>query len=85
MALLSSERSSGGGPSGLVTLKYLKTAHEFFPDQEPIEVKLFEAKPNLGGTFKYRVYEDAEASSDNSNYPTLRIFKVANWLAAHLL
>jgi dimethylaniline monooxygenase (N-oxide forming) len=53
----------GGGPSGLVTLKYLKTAHQFFPGMEPIEAKLFEAKSHIGGTFKYRAYEDAEAGS----------------------
>jgi dimethylaniline monooxygenase (N-oxide forming) len=49
----------GGGPSGLVTLKYLLTAHEFLP-VEPIEVRLFESKDEIGGTFRYRVYEDAE-------------------------
>ena len=53
----------GGGPSGLVTLKYLTTAHEFFPDLEPIETKLFEAENSIGGTFKYRAYEDAEVHS----------------------
>jgi dimethylaniline monooxygenase (N-oxide forming) len=54
----------GGGPSGLVTLKYLTTAHEFFPDLEPIEAKLFEAQDSIGGTFKYRAYEDAEVCSN---------------------
>jgi dimethylaniline monooxygenase (N-oxide forming) len=49
----------GGGPSGLVVLKYLTTAHEYF-DIEPIEAVLFERENALGGTFKYRVYEDAE-------------------------
>jgi len=49
----------GGGPSGLVTLKYLLTAHEFHPI-EPIEARLFEAKETITGTFRYRVYEDAE-------------------------
>ena len=51
----------GGGPSGLVTLKYLLTAHEFLPVQ-PIEARLFESKDQIGGTFRYRVYEDAEVS-----------------------
>lgn len=51
----------GAGPSGLVTLKYLTTAHHYFPI-EPIEVICFEAESEIGGTFKYRVYEDAEAS-----------------------
>ena len=51
----------GGGPSGLVTLKYLLTAHEFFPI-EPIEARLFENGTAIGGTFKYRAYEDAEVT-----------------------
>ena len=51
----------GAGPSGLVTLKYLSTAHNYFPI-DPIEVICIEAEPELGGTFKYRVYEDAEVS-----------------------
>jgi dimethylaniline monooxygenase (N-oxide forming) len=42
----------GGGPSGLVTLKYLITAHNFLP-VEPIEAQ-------IGGTFRYRTHEDAE-------------------------
>ena len=50
----------GGGPSGLVTLKYLVTAHELFPGTEPIEARLFEQEDSIGGTFKYRAYEDAE-------------------------
>jgi hypothetical protein len=53
----------GGGPSGLVTLKYLTTAHEFFPGLETIEAKLFEAEDSIGGTFKYRAYENAEVRS----------------------
>ncbi|KAL5313651.1 hypothetical protein ACEPPN_018072 [Leptodophora sp. 'Broadleaf-Isolate-01'] len=53
----------GGGPSGLVTLKYLITAHEFFSGVEPIEVKLFEAEDSVGGTFKHRAYEEAELVS----------------------
>ncbi|KAK0129168.1 Monooxygenase PC-14 [Cadophora gregata] len=51
----------GGGPSGLVTLKYLITAHKFH-DIEPIEAKLFESRESISGTFKYRVYEDAEVN-----------------------
>jgi dimethylaniline monooxygenase (N-oxide forming) len=49
----------GGGPSGLVTLKYLVTAHQF-QQVEPIEARLYEAEASIGGTFRYRVYEDAE-------------------------
>ncbi|KAE9364762.1 FAD/NAD(P)-binding domain-containing protein [Stipitochalara longipes BDJ] len=53
----------GGGPSGLVTLKTLITVHESLPGAEPIQAKLFEQEGSLGGTFKYRVYEDAELVS----------------------
>ena len=52
----------GGGPAGLVTLKYLITTHEYHA-VEPIETRLFEAKDSIAGTFRYRVYEDAEARS----------------------
>ena len=52
----------GGGPSGLVTLKYLIAAQEFHPAQ-PIEARLFESEGHIGGTFRYRVYEDAEVRS----------------------
>ncbi|KAH8649642.1 hypothetical protein BGZ60DRAFT_520634 [Tricladium varicosporioides] len=53
----------GGGPSGLVTLKYLTTAHEFLPNTKPIETRLFEVESSVGGTFKHRSYEDAELVS----------------------
>lgn len=49
----------GGGPSGLVTLKYLTQAHEFL-NCEPVEARLFDYQPQVGGTFSARVYEDAE-------------------------
>lgn len=49
----------GAGPSGLVTLKYLKTAHQFFP-VKPIDAMLFESEDAVGGTFAHRTYEDAE-------------------------
>ncbi|KAH8721245.1 Dimethylaniline monooxygenase [N-oxide-forming] 2 [Beauveria bassiana] len=49
----------GGGPGGLVTLKFLATAHHFF-DIPPLEVRLYEAEDEIGGTFVARVYEDAE-------------------------
>ncbi|KAM0417049.1 hypothetical protein ACHAPT_012955 [Fusarium lateritium] len=52
----------GGGPAGLATLKFLAYAHEYFPIP-PIEVRLFESEPDIGGTFSYRVYEDAELVS----------------------
>ena len=56
----------GGGPAGLVTLKYLLTAHEFFDGVSPIEARLFESQEEIGGTFRYRVYEDAEVSTTNT-------------------
>ncbi|CCC11410.1 hypothetical protein SMACR_02068 [Sordaria macrospora] len=52
----------GGGPSGLVTLKYLLTAHQFLGG-EPIEAHLFEGDDAVGGTFYTRTYEDAELVS----------------------
>ncbi|KPA44802.1 dimethylaniline monooxygenase [Fusarium langsethiae] len=52
----------GGGPAGLATLRFLAHAHEYFPIP-PIEVRLFEAEAQIGGTFAYRVYEDAELVS----------------------
>jgi hypothetical protein len=55
----------GGGPSGLVTLKYLINAHQFLSG-EPIEARLFESESAVGGTFKHRSYEDAEVSDLSS-------------------
>ncbi|KYK56163.1 dimethylaniline monooxygenase [Drechmeria coniospora] len=52
----------GGGPAGLATLKFLSTAHHFFPI-EKIRVRLFEAHDSIGGTFVQRIYEDAELVS----------------------
>ncbi|KAH7192886.1 dimethylaniline monooxygenase [Fusarium flagelliforme] len=52
----------GGGPSGLVTLKYLLRAHLNL-DCEPIEARLFELGDSVGGAFSTRVYEDAELVS----------------------
>jgi dimethylaniline monooxygenase (N-oxide forming) len=52
----------GGGASGLATARFLVHAHEYF-GIDPIEVRLFEAGPTIGGTFVDRVYEDAELVS----------------------
>ncbi|KAH8812272.1 hypothetical protein F5884DRAFT_820216 [Xylogone sp. PMI_703] len=52
----------GGGAGGLVTLKYLIQARKFLPTK-PIEVRLFEAQDDIGGTFRYRSYEDSEQVS----------------------
>jgi len=49
----------GAGPSGLVTLKHLITAHEFL-GVNLVEAVLFEAEDAVGGTFAHRTYEDAE-------------------------
>jgi dimethylaniline monooxygenase (N-oxide forming) len=54
----------GGGPSGLVVLKYLLAAHHF-QNTDPIEAQLFESEDRVGGTFTYRTYEDAEVSSSS--------------------
>lgn len=51
----------GGGPSGLVTLKYLTQASMTL-HCEPVEVYLFEYQAQVGGTFAARSYEDAEVS-----------------------
>ena len=52
----------GAGPSGLVTLKYLVTAQNFF-SIEPIEVVVFDSEAAIGGTFQHRSYEDAEVKN----------------------
>lgn len=49
----------GGGPSGLTTLKYLTQAQESL-GCGPVETRLFEFQPGVGGAFASRVYEDAE-------------------------
>lgn len=62
----------GAGPSGLTTLKHLVTASDFF-DNVQIEAKLFEAEAQIGGTFRFRAYEDAEASSASIPLTVCRI------------
>ncbi|KOS21847.1 Dimethylaniline monooxygenase 2 [Escovopsis weberi] len=52
----------GGGPAGLVTLKFLATAHHYFRIP-PIQVRCFEAETEIGGIFTHGVYEDAEMVS----------------------
>ncbi|KPA39288.1 dimethylaniline monooxygenase [Fusarium langsethiae] len=52
----------GGGPSGLVTLKYLIKAHLSL-SCDPIEAWLFESEDTIGGAFAHRAYEDAELVS----------------------
>ncbi|KAK3048302.1 Monooxygenase PC-14 [Extremus antarcticus] len=52
----------GAGPSGLFTLKYLLTAHQYL-GVEKIEARLFESEGGVGGTFLARTYEDAELVS----------------------
>jgi len=49
----------GGGPAGIVTLKYLLEAQRSFGAEE-VEVRLYEYMHNIGGTFLTRRYEDAE-------------------------
>ncbi|KAH3919159.1 hypothetical protein HBI56_100610 [Parastagonospora nodorum] len=50
----------GAGPGGLTTLKTLLEAST---PERPIEAVLFEAEDNVGGTFHYRAYENAELVS----------------------
>ena len=54
----------GAGASGLVTLKHLVQAHEYF-STEPVEVWLFEREATVGGTFRYRTYEDGEVRTED--------------------
>lgn len=63
----------GGGSSGLATLKWLVTAHEYFDGLEPIDVRLFEAEDDVGGTFRYRVWEGAEVSLERKTNGTTRV------------
>lgn len=49
----------GGGAAGLVTLKHLLQAHEYF-SSEPVEAWLFERETSVGGTFRHRTYEEGE-------------------------
>lgn len=53
----------GGGPSGLVQLKTLLTAHQHLEGIDPIEAKLFESYDQVGGVFVHHTYEDAELVS----------------------
>lgn len=73
----------GAGPSGLATLKYLITAHQFL-DTEPIEAVLFEAEDSIGGTFAHRTYEDAEVSYEHLGLLeiTLTKFRIARVVQA---
>lgn len=57
----------GGGPGGLVVLKYLTQAHSFLP-VEPVQVRLFEADDAIGGTFYQRTYEDGEVRNRFYNF-----------------
>jgi dimethylaniline monooxygenase (N-oxide forming) len=52
----------GGGPSGLVTLKYALEAGSSL-GCEPIEARLFESEGRVGGTFMARTYEETELVS----------------------
>lgn len=63
----------GGGPSGLVTLKYLTQAHDAL-GCEPVHARLFECQA-IGGTFASRNYEEAEVTPPSN--ATL-------WIMAHL-
>ncbi|GAA94091.1 uncharacterized protein L969DRAFT_86202 [Mixia osmundae IAM 14324] len=54
----------GGGPSGIVTLKtLLSSAAISGAEHTQVEAILLEAEDQLGGTFRYRGYENAELVS----------------------
>ena len=53
----------GGGPAGLVTLKYLSTLQQHFPLLAPVDCRLYDAATTLGGVFSSKIYEDAELVS----------------------
>lgn len=53
----------GGGPSGLVTLKTLLELGQRYPDDVAVNVSLFEAEDAVGGTFRYRAYDNAQLVS----------------------
>ena len=57
----------GGGAAGLVTLKYLLQVDEYF-STDPVEVWLFEREASVGGTFRYRTYEDGEVRVKTVTY-----------------
>jgi cation diffusion facilitator CzcD-associated flavoprotein CzcO len=50
----------GGGPAGLVSLKYLKNHTTWIDSEEPL---LVEQESEIGGTFRWRAYENAELVS----------------------
>ncbi|KAF2277101.1 uncharacterized protein EI97DRAFT_366367, partial [Westerdykella ornata] len=51
---------TSASPGGLTTLKTLLEAST---PERPIEAQLFEAEEDVGGTFQYRSYENAELVS----------------------
>ncbi|KAG8666648.1 hypothetical protein FPOAC2_11764 [Fusarium poae] len=73
----------GGGPSGLVTLKYLLQAHLSL-GCDPIEARLFELDDTIGGAFATRVYEDAElvSSKQLTTFSDFRCRKEKDFLSA---
>lgn len=50
----------GGGPAGLVSLKYLVNHTEWVEGEDPV---LVEQEGEIGGTFRWRGYENAELVS----------------------
>ncbi|PHH59609.1 hypothetical protein CDD81_2821 [Ophiocordyceps australis] len=68
----------GGGPAGLATLKFLATAHHFFPIP-PVEARLFEAECQIGGTFlvssKYlTAFSDFRLPLDAPDFVTPQVY-----------
>ncbi|KAI0100389.1 FAD/NAD(P)-binding domain-containing protein [Nemania sp. FL0031] len=66
----------GAGPAGIITLRYLLAAENAL-QCEPIEVKLFECDTGVGGTFRARMYEEAELVS-STRFTTFSDFRLGD-------
>ncbi|KAJ8106861.1 hypothetical protein ONZ43_g6917 [Nemania bipapillata] len=73
----------GAGPAGMATLRYLLDAENAL-QCEPVEVKLFEADTGVGGTFKARMYEEAElvSSARFTTFSDFRLGEAPDFLSA---
>lgn len=75
----------GGGPAGLVTLKFLATAHQFYKQITPIDVQLFEAEDDIGGTFKYRVWDKSEVRISNLIFVRVKLLTPVQLVSSKFL
>lgn len=72
----------GAGASGLVTAKYLSQAKEYF-GVPAVEIRIFEREEGIGGVYKYKVYEEAEVSSEPFTVSQL-VVVLASFTSHHL-